>query len=441
MYSKRIQRLLQLKGIELGDRIRVVEAGKVYEGILMPRPAMGDKECLVLKLPNGYNIGLRIQRAELELLEKKKITHLPLAPLPEQEHLPTVSILGAGGTIASRVEYRTGAVFPAFSPTELVRNFPELRELARLKGRKLFDLLSEDLTPRHWQLIAKASAEEIEQGVDGVVLMHGTDTMHYTSAALSFMLQDLPVPVVLTGAQRSSDRGSSDNLVNLVCSVIAACSAVAQVCVCMHGSPSDEYCYLHSGVRVRKMHTSRRDAFKSINAKPYAKIWYAQRNIEYMRKDFRHRDEKRKLKLDLKLNPRVTLLYFHPGLRPEHVLSLAEIYDGLVIAGTGLGHVSTNPGKDRWALSLLQALKHLIDSGIPVVMAPQCLHGRIVLNVYEAGRLLDSIGVIGNGCDWLPEVALVKLMWVLGKTKSMQKIKKLMLTNVAGELSPTSAYT
>ncbi|MHA1865105.1 MAG: Glu-tRNA(Gln) amidotransferase subunit GatD, partial [Candidatus Heimdallarchaeaceae archaeon] len=348
---------------------------------------------------------------------------------------PTVSVLGAGGTIASRVEYRTGAVFPAFSPADLVTSFPKLKDVVNLKGRKLFDLFSEDVTPKHWQIIAKEVAKEIKKKVDGIVLTHGTDTLHYTSAALSFMLQDLPVPVVLVGAQRSSDRGSSDNEMNLISAVLTAGkSDIAEVTVCMHGSMNDDFCFIHQGTRVRKLHTSRRDAFQSVNVSPYAKVWYLERRIEYLREDFRRRNKNRKIKLDLKINPNVGLIYFHPGLKPEFIKSLAKYYDGVVIAGTGLGHVSTNPSRNKFTKSLVPVIKELINSNIPVVIASQTIWGRINLNVYTTGRILNEIGVIGNYCDWLPEVALVKLMWVLGHTKIMKKIRKLMLSNIAGEV-------
>jgi glutamyl-tRNA(Gln) amidotransferase subunit D len=442
LYLKSIENFLKRKGIEIGDEIEIIKAGVKYRGILMPRIELGDPSNLVIKLSNGYNIGIKFNKnVKVKLLRKGKPIKFVSSEAKVEMDLtkPTVSILGCGGTIASRVEYKTGAVFPAFSPSDLLLSFPKLKEIANIKGRKLFDLFSEDMTPKHWQIIAKEVAKEIRAGVDGVVLMHGTDTMHYTSAALSFMLQNLPVPVVLVGAQRSSDRGSSDNEMNLLSAVItAANSEMAEVTVCMHGSTSDDFCYVHPGCRVRKLHSSRRDAFQTVNEKPYAKVWYLEKKIEYLRDDFRKRDKKRKLKLDTKINPNVGLIYFHPGIKPEFIESLAKFYDGIVIAGTGLGHVSTNPGKDKFAKSLLPALKSLIDSGIPVVIAPQTIYGRINLNVYTAGRLLNEIGVIGNGCDWLPEVALVKLMWTLGKTKNMKKIKELMLTNIAGEISERS---
>jgi len=401
----------------------------------MPRIELGDPSSLVIKLPNGYNIGIKYEKnTNVRRLEGGKPIRFRPANLAIKKDptKPTVSILGCGGTIASRVEYTTGGVYAAFSPADLLLSFPELKDIANIKGRKLFDIMSEDLTPEHWKIIAREVVKEINAGSDGIVLMHGTDTLHFTSAALSFMLKDLPVPVVLVGAQRSSDRGSSDNLVNLVSSIVAAKSDIAEVSVCMHGSMSDDFCYLHQGTKVRKLHTSRRDAFQSVNVMPYAKILYPEKRIEYLRTDYRKRDSK-KVKLDEQLNPNVALVYVHPGIKPEFIDSLKG-YDGVVVAVTGLGHVPTNPAGDRFTKSLLPSLKNLIDSGISIVIAPQTIYGRIDLDVYRNQRLLNKIGVIGNYCDWTPETALVKLMFVLGHTKDPKKVKEMMLTNMAGEI-------
>jgi glutamyl-tRNA(Gln) amidotransferase subunit D len=406
----------------------------------MPRIELGDSSSLLLKLPNGYNIGIKHEKGiAIKLLERGKPIRFKPAEvaIKKDPTKPTVSILGCGGTIASRIEYTTGAVFPAFSPADLILSFPELKDIANIKGKKLFDLLSEDMTPSHWQIIAKEVEKEIKSGVDGIILMHGTDTMHFTSAALSFMIQNLPIPVVLVGAQRSSDRGSSDNLVNLVCATVAATSDIAEVSVCMHGSSSDDFCYLHQGTKVRKLHSSKRDAFQSVNVSPYAKILYPEKRIEYIRTDYNKRDSKT-VKIDDKINPNVGLVYVYPGIKPEFVDSLSKFYEGVVIAGTGLGHVPTNPSNDKFTKSLIPSIKNLIASGISVVIAPQTIFGRINMNVYTAGRLLDETEVIGNGCDWLPETALVKLMWVLGHTKDMNKVREMMLTNISGEISKRS---
>jgi len=438
LYFPEIESLLKSKKISVGDRVRITKGKLSYEGLLMPRIALGDPATLVIKLDNGYNIGIKFEKGiQLKLLKKgKPIKFKPAVYKPRKDETkPTVSILGCGGTIASRVEYTTGAVFPAFSPGDLLLSFPEIEETANIKARKLFDLFSEDMTPSHWQIIAREVEKEVKAKTDGIVLMHGTDTLHYTSAALSFMLQDLPVPVILVGAQRSSDRGSSDNAMNLICSVLAAGKAdIAEVSVCMHGSMSDDFCFLHQGTKVRKLHTSRRDAFQSVNALPYAKIWYQERKIEYLRNDYKKRGA-RSLKVDDKINPNVALIQIYPGIKPEFIESLSKYFEGVVLAGTGLGHVPVNPSQEKLAISILPAIKNLINSGIPVVIAPQTIFGRLNLNVYSTGRLLDEAGVIGNGCDWLPETAFVKLAWVLGHTKDMKKVKEMMLTNYAGEIS------
>ena len=436
-----LEKILKKKKIKIGDWVEVKKGKKVFKGILMPKTKLSHPSTLILKLENGYNIGIEIdEKTQIRLVKKGEIrSKKKEIKLEKKEGKPLISILGCGGTVASRVEYVTGAVYPAFTPSDLIQSFPRLEKIANIESKLLFNLFSEDLNVEHWKLIAKNCAKEIKKGVDGIVLMHGTDTMHFTSAALSFMLQNLPIPIVLVGAQRSSDRGSSDNEMNLISAVLtAAKSEIAEVTVCMHASINDDYCFVHQGTKVRKMHTSRRDAFKSINVLPYAKVWYLEEKIEYLREDFKRRDKRREVKVDLKMNPRVGLIWIHPNIDPKFIESLSKFYDGIVIAATGLGHVPTNPFKDKLAKSIIPALKSLIDSGIPVVIAPQTIYGRINLNVYTSGRILKEIGVIGDYCDWLPEVALVKLMWVLGHTKNLKKVRELMLTNIAGEISERS---
>jgi len=436
LYSQEIESLLKSKNIKIGDRVRIAKKDSVHEGLLMPRIELGDPSSIVIKLDNGYNIGIKFEKGlNVRLLGRgKPIRFLPAKAVAKKDiEKPTVSILGCGGTIASRVEYTTGAVFPAFSPADLLLSLPGIKDIANIKSRKLFDLFSEDITAEHWKIIAREVEKEIKAKADGIVLMHGTDTLHYTSAALSFMLQNLPVPVVLVGAQRSSDRGSSDNAANLVCSTAAAVSDISEVTVCMHGSSSDDFCFVHQGTKVRKFHTSARDAFHSVNVLPYAKINYPSKVIEYLRTDYKKR-ESRSLKVDDKINENIGLIYVYPGIKPENVESMARMYDGVVIAATGLGHVSTNPSNDKLSRSLVPVLKDLINSGVPVVFAPQTINGRLNLNVYSAGRMLNEIGVIGHGCDWTPETALVKLMFVTGHVKEMDKIREMMLTNIAGEI-------
>jgi glutamyl-tRNA(Gln) amidotransferase subunit D len=431
MYSKELQSLFSKKKVGIGDEVEVRCKKGTYKGLLMPRPS-GSPDTLVIKLENGYNIGLDCKEFELRLISKAQ----KKKPAPESKHHKgEITILGCGGTIASKVDYKTGAVFPAISATELRNAFPELDKVASIHSRQIFELLSEDMNLGHWKKLAKEIAAEINSGSRGVVVMHGTDTLAYSASALSFMLQDLPAPVILVGAQRSSDRPSSDNRMNLLNSLYAAKQDFGEVAVCMHANTSDDYCHLIRGTRARKMHTSRRDAFKSINTLPLAKVMYKSGIFEPM-SEFKKRN-KGPLKLNTKMSENVALIYVHPGIKPELIKSL-KTYDGVVLIVTGLGHVPTNPFGDKLAKPIIDEIKKLIQSGIPVVLAPQTIHGRLDLNVYANGRLLKKAGAIGHGMDWSPECAYVKLCHVLGQTKDMKKIKELMEKNISGEIQSRS---
>lgn len=430
MYSKQASELLSSISAEVGDKIRVISKKQAREGLLMPRIGTGDTGCLTIKLSNGYNIGIdSASVSKIELVDKASKVKMMAN---KREIAGTIGpgkddivILGCGGTIASKIEYRTGAVHPAITTEELVNSFPKLKE-KKIRSRMLFSLLSENMTPAHWQEIAKEVAAEIKKGCRGIVLMHGTDTMHFTAAALSFMLKT-PVPIVLVGSQRSSDRGSSDSMMNLMAAIAVAESDIAEVTVCMHATQDDDFCYLHRGTRVRKMHTSRRDAFRSINETPIAKVWPDNAKIEILG-NYTKRG-KRELEIDSKMDHNVGLIYTYPGMQKGMIKKNGGAFDGVVIAGTGLGHIPT---------VLIPEVKRLVDSGVAVVISPQTIYGRLNLNVYESGRELNQAGVIGHLCDWTPETALVKLMWVLGHTKKMDDARKMMLNVIAGEITERS---
>jgi glutamyl-tRNA(Gln) amidotransferase subunit D len=434
MYSKEIERILEKKKIRVGDKIRVFKGKEVYEGILMPRIEMGDTSCLVIKLSNGYNVGVKFEKnIKIEKIgegpkifkEKKKGAKEVIF----DKNLPTISILGTGGTIASRIDYRTGGVYASFSPEDIAMQIPELKEIANIKAEEIMSVMSEDMTPERWKLIARKVAKDANAGYKGIIVTHGTDTMHYTAAALSFMLKDLSCPVALVGSQRSSDRGSSDAAMNIACAAnFVANSDVAEVCIVMHGSMSDDYCLAIRGTKARKMHTSRRDAFKPINDEPIAKI-YRDKRIEMLNENYRKRSGK-KVKVDDKLETKVALIKVYPGLDPEIFdFYLGKGYRGLVIEATGLGHTPTL-GK----FSLLPKIEKAIEAGVPVVVTSQCLYGRTHPTVYHNLRELLKRGVI-FGEDMLPEVAYIKLMYVLGKTRNLEKVRELMVTNIAGEIS------
>lgn len=407
-------------------RVKVEREGIAYTGLMMP--SKGAR--IILKLDSGYNIGLKKDaKTKVTVLKEERVTsRKKVSPPSLNRSLPTVSILSTGGTIASKVDYRTGAVTSQFDVDDILSAIPELMEIANFRGKVIYNILSENMRVEYWQKLARAVANEIEKGADGIMVTHGTDTMTYTAAALSFMLKT-PVPIVFVGSQRSADRPSSDNVVNAVCAAKVATSDIAEVVVVMHAGMSDDGCLIHRGVRVRKMHTSRRDAFQSINAKPIGMVDYKTRKI-HTSEEYRKRGE-HELVLNDGLEPKCALVKFVPGANPGVIDYYAEDgYKGLVIEGTGLGHVST-----EW----IPSIKKAVDNGVHVVMTSQCLSGRVCDRVYDTGRDLLNAGII-EGEDMLPEVALVKLMWVLAQTKNPAEVCRLMQTNIAGELSERSKH-
>jgi glutamyl-tRNA(Gln) amidotransferase subunit D len=412
-----------------GDRVQVERAGVSYEGVLMPSTTPAH---LVVKLDGGYNVGLDRDESDVQVLESD--AHEVDAGDPTDDRtaidfdddLPTIALISTGGTIASTVDYRTGAVTARFTAEDVLRAVPDLAGRANYRGRVVANILSENMTPDVWSDLARAVHEEIEAGADGVVVMHGTDTMQYSAAALAFML-DLPVPVVFTGSQRSADRPSSDNVMNAVSAVEAAKADCAEVLVCMHASGSDDVCALHRGTRVRKNHTSRRDAFETVGSEPLGTVDYESETVEF-RGDYRERGAV-ELAIAADLEPDVELVKFTPGMDPS-LLEACEGKAGVVIEGTGLGHVHTD---------LIPRIEALVDGGTPVVMTSQCLWGRVCDRVYDTGRDLLDAGVI-EAEDTLPGTAKVKLMWALANRDGLPAggLEVAMRTSLAGELTESS---
>ena len=426
-YKGEALKALEKLEAEVGDFLHVEKNGETYEGILMPRSELGDDKHIVIKIRSGYNIGIRIT-PETKIYKKGRRTKPSFTPPPpprQRPGLPQVTIISTGGTIASRVDYRTGAVRPAISANDLYSIVPELSEIATIDTEILFSAFSEDLTPRHWAETARTIAERIEGGAQGIVITHGTDTMGYTAAALSFALQNLPVPVVLVGAQRSEDRPSSDAAENLIGAVQCAAEApFAEVVVAMHQTISDEAVAIHRGTKVRKLHTSRRDAFKTVNAGLLARVLNGK--VIMLTDDFHPRRPDRKLVLKPEFEDKVALIKFYPGMSPKIIeWHVDEGYRGIILEGTGLGHVRRE---------CFPAIRSAIESGVIVAMTSQCIWGRVNMNVYSNGRDLLSIGVIPLG-DMLAETALVKLMWVLGQTGDPEEAKNLLTKNIAHEFS------
>ncbi len=415
--------------------VKVVTGQGCYSGIVLPRSETADASHIVLKLRSGYNIGIAAERIQaIEILGRKEAHYkIPEKEFPFDPRKPRVKLLGTGGTIASRLDYRTGAVIPAFSPGELYGSVPELADICNLETEKLYGVFSENMGPEQWIGTAQAIGREIEKGVQGIVIGHGTDTMHHTAAILSFMVQNSPVPIVMVGSQRSSDRPSSDAALNLMHSVkTAAESDIAEVMVCMFGPTSDVYGLLHRGTRVRKMHSSYRSTFRTIGDIPLAMV--SRDRITPLRQDYQRRRHDREVTINTAFEEKVSIVYYYPNMKPDIIDALIDNgYRGIVIAGTGLGHVNK---------PLYPALKRAQEKNIAVYMTVQTLWGYVQMYVYDTGRDMMELGVTPMA-NMLPEVAYVKLGWALGQSSDLQRVKQIMFTPVNGEITerePSNGY-
>jgi len=389
----------------------------------LPRNEYSSPDYIEIKLKNNYNIGINASNV-IELAKKgKKEAHykIPEKKIPKNKDLPNLILLGTGGTVASRLDYTTGAVIPSFTPGELFSAVPELAEICNLETEIVFELLSENMRPEYWQQLAEKVEKAANSGNDGLVIGHGTDTMGFTGAALTFMLSDLSVPVVLVGSQRSSDRPSSDAALNLINAVTVATSDIAEVVVCMLGSSAHDYGLIHRGTLVRKMHSSVRHTFRTTDDIPLGMI--QDRKIKMFKQDYRKR-AKTETKAIINFEKKTALIYSYPGMNNEIIDFYTDKgYKGITIAGTGLGHVSTE---------VYNSIERAIQEGITILMTVQTLHGFTGMNVYSTGRELINMGVI-PGRSLLPETGYIKLGWVLGQTSDPIQIKKLLLENIAGE--------
>ena len=373
---------------------------------------------IVIKLDSGYNVGVNIESATIELIEKgdKPKIGFEADAIEKDPNKQNISI----------IDYKTGAVHPKFTAEDLLRANPELLDLANYDVKALYNIMSENMKFEYWVKAAESIADDINEGADGIVIAHGTDTMHYTSAALSFMIKT-PVPIVITGAQRSSDRPSTDAFLNIYNSCGAALSDIAEVTVCMHNSLNDGDCALHKGTKVRKMHTSRRDTFRSIDSEPIALL--RDGKVKSINLPYTKRGEN-ELELNTSIESKVALIKSFPGISSDIIdYHIDKGYKGLLIEGTGLGHVPDY---------MVDTLQRANDEGIAVVMTSQCLYGTINMNVYSTGRLLQDAGVI-SGVDMTPETAYVKLAWALGQTEDLNEVKDIIQTNIAGELNESSS--
>ncbi len=403
-----------------------------FKGTVLPRAENDDDRHIVLKIATGYNIGIDIATITgmKETGYKKANYKIPEKEFPYTPGLPKVKLFGTGGTIASRLDYRTGAVIPAFTPGELYGAVPELAGICNLTTEKLFAVFSENMGPEQYKKLAVSIGEEIEKGIDGIVIGHGTDTLHHTAAALTFMVQKPPVPIVLVGSQRSSDRPSSDAALNLMHATRAAgWGDIAEVMVCMFGPTSDEYGFLHRGTRVRKMHSSYRSTFRTIGDTPVGTV--TRHEVKPIKSVYNHRRRDRQVQILPYFEEKVAMIYYYPNMQPDMIDSLVDNgYRGIIIIGTGLGHVNK---------PLYPAIERAKKKGVAIYMTVQTLWGYVHMFVYDTGRDLMAKGVIPAE-NMLPEVAYIKLGWALGQTDDLEKVRELMLTPVNDDITPREPY-
>ncbi|MDE1827024.1 MAG: Glu-tRNA(Gln) amidotransferase subunit GatD [Thaumarchaeota archaeon] len=408
--------------IEIGSLVKI-QADSTYSGIVMPRYEYSDDNHIVLKLKNGYNIGLQIEKiTQIEIeshpsVKKENIPHQHTDP-----GLPKILLISTGGTIASKIDYRTGGVYPALTAAEINASVPEISKIANIDTEVLFSEYSENLLPEHWIKIAEKINSYSRSEYKGIIVAHGTDTMQYTAAALSFSLSGFPKPVVLVGSQRSSDRPSSDAALNLISAARFIVETSADgIFVAMHNSISDDEVACHWGTRVRKNHTSKRNAFQTIGGSPSFIV-----KKDVIEKNPLFNPVKKSYTPKISFNSQVMLIKYHPGLDPKLIdYAISSGYKAIIFEGTGLGHV----GKVMY-----ESIKHAKKRGLFIGMTSQCIDGVVRMTVYDSGRDLLNLGVIPLG-NMIPETALVKAMWALGNTKDVSEMEKIMQENIALEIS------
>ena len=446
-YKGKSLTLITNKGISIGDTIKISTSDNEFIAILMPRYESADENHIVVKLKSGYNIGIELTKIQsITKVEQWSYQNVSINDVllearkgeveyngSKKESPPRIALISTGGTIASRIDYRTGGVHAALSASDLYASIPELVKHASIDPEVLLNEYSENLKPEHWTLIANKVSEKVRSGkYQGIIISHGTDTMHYTASALSFALQNLPVPVVLVGAQRSSDRPSSDAALNLIgATIFSVKSNYSGVFVAMHASSSDDIIACHMGTRVRKNHTSRRDAFESIDMMPVALVKGESVEMQppqqqHIKLQERSNSGHNNFVVKSNYDSRVILLKYYPGFDPDLLShAMRSTYRAIILEGTGLGHISRE---------CIPKIQKAIESGMMVFMTSQCIWGRVRMTVYDTGRDLLDVGVIPLS-DMLPETAIVKAMWVIANSNSTESAKKMMQENIANEMS------
>ena len=419
---------------DFGDKIKIITSSEELEGIYVPSLS---KDILVLKLKSGYNIGIERKKIKsIKLISKYKKPEIKHQKISFKDNLKTISILHTGGTIASQVSYETGGVIARFSPEEIISMFPELQDIVNIKSRLISNMWSEDMNFNHYNLIAKEIEKEVKEGIDGIIITHGTDTLGITAAALTFILENLSIPVILVGSQRSSDRGSADAKLNLLSAAnFIAKTDFQNVAVCMHETTNDDSCLIMPSLKTRKLHSSSRGAFKIVNDTPIARI-SSEGHITFLKQHPKKEDKKLNLKL---FNPKlkIGILKSHPNMSSKEI-SNYKGFDALILEGYGLaGNFPVNE-IDKYTKENKKIFNEIrkLANKMPIIATSQTIFGRINMNVYSTGRLLQEF-IWGNNLDMLTETAFIKISWLLSNYPK-NKIKELFHINLRGEISKRS---
>ncbi len=415
---------LETKNISFGDLIEIKVDKEEFNGEFIRE----EENLVIIKLKSGYDIAIPKDTIDsIYIIDKSiKIEEKEEKESKSKIENPDITIITTGGTISSKIDYKTGGVSPSIDSKDYFRISPDLQKQGKIAVVNLMRKLSENMLPSDWIKIAEESYSEIKNGSKGIIVTSGTDTMHFASAALSFLLNPLSVPIVFTGSQRSTDRGSTDAATNLLLSAFAAKNFQGgESVICMHANLNDEYNYILRGNKARKMHTERRDAFRPINIKPLAKV-YTDGKIKEISPEIITKKEN--TRLNDKIDDKVKLIYGYPSMGGD----IIDYYTnnkvhGLVIAATGFGNL---PLEDK---TVVDALKKAEKEQIPIVITSQTVYGSTNKFVYSTLREISKFDNIMYVGDMTTETAFVKLMFALGNSKELEEIKKIMSNNLAGE--------
>ena len=409
-----------------GSFVEINTLKENFSGTILPST---NNKIVSLKLNNGYNIGIEKNKIKkIKIINKKQ--QKPNQNLIKQDkNLPKIVVIHTGGTIASKVDYKTGGVSASFTSDDLLSLFPDLKNIAYIDSIFLSNIMSEDIRFSHYQDLCKEIQKQLKKNPKGIIIGHGTDTIALTAAALAFMIENPPIPIILVGAQRSSDRGGSDASLNLLsASYFITKSNFKGIAICMYKNSSDETCLILPPTKTRKLHTSRRDAFKPVNDTPIAEVNYRKQEIKFLKPQ---EENNNKLIIKDKFQNKVAIIKTHPNMFPDLINTLtSKKYKGLILEGTGIGQAPTNIKEN---IPNYNALKKFIKSGGIILLTSQCIFGRVHENIYANCRRLKEIGVI-FGQDMLTETAFIKLAWLLGNFNKKQALE-LLNKNLRGEIN------